>query len=164
MAKSTTATNLNMDELLCLNNYKFRLILLCRSFWHFSPSPSLGSDEFTNVCGSAVGEMGMSNSSASSGLSLYKIYRSLEFYSKVTKVQLRFAKDAASIWMRLLIKCDFYTQIYGTRACARVCMLDWHMSPPAYCWQWQNSRPEVYSLMTRTLARVRWQPHAHHGD
>ena len=40
-------------------------------------------------------------------------FSSCGFYSSAAYMQLEFGKSAASIRVRLLIKCSFYTRLYG---------------------------------------------------
>ena len=42
------------------------------------------------------------------------LFSSCGFHSSAVYVQLEFGESAASIWVRLLIKCGFYTRLYGT--------------------------------------------------
>ena len=56
----------------------------------------------------------------SSGISSYTdntrpLFPSCGFYSSAAYVQLKFRESAASIRVRLLIKCGFYTRLYGKR-------------------------------------------------
>ena len=43
-------------------------------------------------------------------------FSSCSFYKSAAYVQLEFGESAASIWVRLLIKCGFYTRLYGTKS------------------------------------------------